>query len=103
MTKRELTRLLKSLGKTADEVAATLRRARCRGECGDEFTCPVANYVTRKAKSQASVSLGWIDIKAAKFELPTLSVKTPRAIQLFTRLFDSGLYPELVRKTRVAK
>lgn len=94
MSREELAVLLHALGETADAVAASLRRAGCRGVRGDPVLCPVAAYLRRHA---VAYPLVWPDEALAQAWPPggTVRCRTPRGVAAFLVRFDKARYPDL--------
>jgi hypothetical protein len=83
--------LLRSLGRTPAEVAASLRRDGARG-LHTPSTCPVAVWMRARGVACPMVSserIGW------SVGYSRIAVETPPAVAAFVRAFDSGEHPDL--------
>jgi hypothetical protein len=82
--------LLRGLGRTPDEVAASLLALDCRGVPARHRSCPVARYLQASGFNGAAVDnrrVEWDDVRR---------VILPTAVSDFVRRFDQGEYPALV-------
>lgn len=93
----KLKKLLESLGKTAAEVAASLKRRRIKGRRQCENSCPIAKLLEKKTGAEACVTaLAWnIDISMYPYH------DLPQACVEFVREFDvTNNYKELEIKVK---
>lgn len=82
---------LAALGRTADEVAATLAALGMTGSQIVADYCPVARYLHDHAK------LGWAAVSCASIAGDRFATfDTPGPVADFVRAFDRGAYPELI-------
>ncbi len=86
--------LLRQLGGTADEVAASLRASGVTGVRGEAQCCPVANYVRSCAPADARILAGtaWLCVRRATQHV---HMDMPRAVAAFIGSFDAFGYPDL--------
>lgn len=98
MTNEQLHAFLTSLGSTADEVAATLKKADAKGERWDATACPVSSAVWRELR-RVNPELKPKRIVAGSqkvFVSGICSCATPEPVRDFQNGFDHGDWPELV-------
>lgn len=108
MTKTKMNRitsdvanLLAGLGDTADEVAQNLEGAGFRGKPLDCTACPVHDCL-RKTISKNDVAFFSVGTENVCLDMPqpwtiTLRVSTPAPVAEFIRMFDAGMYRNLIR------
>jgi hypothetical protein len=80
---------LRSLGRTADEVAKRVPAGIPRSPCG----CPLSTALTQAFGGVWSIGEGEFGLRCE----PTAG-DLPEACRAFVRRFDAGLYPHLVSK-----
>jgi hypothetical protein len=89
--------LLRQLGDTRDQVAATLTQLGCRGDRNDCLGCPIAVYLLRAGLGAVQVLVGDLEAEliypAGRTEFVDL---TPAVID-FVRGFDNGMYEQLAK------
>ena len=93
--KERVTKAIRSLGSTRQEVYRTLRKAKIRGIQCSPGCCPIANYVRKEAKvafgTNLRVATTWVDYGNNHLPLPN-------AVADFVNKFDDGGYPSLLEK-----
>jgi peptidoglycan/LPS O-acetylase OafA/YrhL len=104
--KEWLSTTLTELGSTADEVAASLRTAKITGRPYDPEKCPVARYVTQRARNILPTVLVTVTIgsiagltiqQGGGIAYPRVEVPLTRAVSDFVCAFDQGdAYADLV-------
>lgn len=83
---------LKKLGKTADQVAESLVKAKVKGNKLNGNGCPLANWFVKSYKvDTVSVAVGDIEVNGVSLSTPAI----PKAIDKFIDRFDDGHYPNL--------
>lgn len=98
----EIESRLHALGRDANQVAKSLRKQGITGRRGDPFGCAIARWMQKNFEGYGSIGVGRsIGVGAWCVDLVTtekthLRVSTPPAVREFIRMFDGGLYPELV-------
>lgn len=90
MTRDTLDRFLRTLGETAEEVAATLERLGVKGTHHCK-TCPISVAVWEHFKHPVSSGGGWV----CSTEIDLLKVFAPEGVRVFIPRFDKGQYPNL--------
>lgn len=87
--------LLKELGRTSNQIAANLAKAKIKGHAWSATLCPIANYLRIKMRAnEAIVGLKDYAVKKRKGDRCKFK-KLPKAIARFIADFDTGSYPEL--------
>jgi hypothetical protein len=104
-TERWLAEVLAGLGHSADEVAAALRTAKITGVPGDCYNCPIARYITHRARRiapsdttvTASVSVDiWLGVTRPETGHRWVTAPRTKAVDAFIHAFDlEGAYPDL--------
>lgn len=90
-------KLLRTLGNSADEIAAALEKVGCSGHRQIQECCPLANYLKRMGAgsyvavgvAQAVGDFGVVDLTGAQ--------------TAFVTGFDSGKYPQLIAEVARGK
>jgi hypothetical protein len=99
VTEQWLSQTLAGLGTDADQVAATLRAAKITGERCDPSRCPVARYLTQRARERWSSARATVTICGSTatvgIDLPdtgyrSVQARPPEAVQKFITAFDTG-------------
>jgi hypothetical protein len=109
LTRKWLRNLLRGLGATAEEVAATLRAAGVKGPRTDCHDCPGARYIAVKARElvpatdQVTVTLtadkAVIGItRAGTDQYREVKASTPEALEDFLDGFDADDYGDLAEE-----
>lgn len=86
----EIRKALKSLGKSEDQVAKSLKDYGITGSRCQPYHCPIAQYLNK------SFSLGdtaWASNRRAGFL--GVHANMPRPVHDFVTAFDNGEYPEM--------
>ncbi len=86
--------LLRQLGGTADEVAASLHTAGVTGIPDESHRCPVANYIRSCAPADARIRADGELVCVRRGEVH-VDVSTPDAVAEFIAWLDRGAYPDL--------
>lgn len=98
-------RLLQSLGRTADEIAESLRQAGIRGVRGAACRCPIYEWLDRALDRHAPSGTcmfidqvgGMIEFRVHRcgddYAWGSMNVSTP--VREFITAFDEGAYPDL--------
>jgi hypothetical protein len=96
--------MLTDLGHSADEIAVALQAAKITGRRYDSRECPIARYITRRARqimpfTYISVAVGHhISMRVEVFDQDPywVNITRPAAVDAFIHAFhDDGAYPEL--------
>jgi hypothetical protein len=90
MTDHDPLAVLRALGESPDEVAASLLALGCRGMPAQHSSCPVARYMLARGFEGAAVDnrrMEWDDGRRVVLPPPVFD---------FVRRFDQGEYPALV-------
>jgi hypothetical protein len=106
LTARWLTTLLAGMGAKPADVAATLTRAGVTGLRSDAHDCPIARFVTAKARAlvhapagiSVIVTVGSVTVcvtPAGSGDEEEIVALTPIPVALFLRKFDANDYPAL--------
>ena len=97
MTLDEAIALLEGLGKTADEVADSLKAQGIKGEPGSACYCPLANFLRSKGAPEPGVIHGWFRVHPhpAECGAEAIRVPLPKGADAFLRAFDCDRYPDL--------
>jgi hypothetical protein len=109
LSREWLKKLLRGLGTTADEIAATLRAAGVKGSRTDAHDCPGAGYIAMKAREilpatdLATVTLtadhAVIGItRAGTSYYHEVKARTPGPLEDFLDGFDGGDYADLAKE-----
>lgn len=84
----KLERDIEVLGNTDQEVAKYLETNGIKGDCGNAYECPIANYL--RAKGWAQVEVAGDTISAVDSNEVEHSVEAPWSVTSFIDGFDSG-------------
>ncbi len=106
LTRKWLRNLLRGLGATAEEVAATLHAVGVKGSRTDAHDCPGAGYIAMKAREiLPATDLATVTLTADKAVIGItrtgtsyyreVRARTPEALEDFLDGFDSGDYDDL--------
>ncbi|GAA4100924.1 hypothetical protein [Actinomadura miaoliensis] len=106
ISEQRLAELLMSLGETADQVAAALRRAKIVGRQSSAYQCPLARYIAERtrqlvpsARINVRVCAGEVAVEIHQpdtDEYQEITVAQPKAAKDFVKSFDEGGYADLV-------
>jgi hypothetical protein len=89
--------LLAALGRTRQEVAATLAALKVTGDACSSATCPIARYLAeRLGASMVAVSDVQITVYYGERYERHDTVTTPAPVADFIHDLDSGAHPELI-------
>ncbi len=103
--KRQTSSLLSELGRSPDEVAASLHAFGVEGVPKDNRSCAVALYLSAQMGSEAevrSITVGHCSMQitlVARDARPAgrLHIQLPKPVRRFVAAFDAGQYPTIVR------
>lgn len=98
--RHDVTLFLDELGSTSAEVAARLADDGIRGVPGSTDSCAIAVYLHAVLGADdrvrdIHVSNGWVTV--SRRWGPGVLASQPNPVRAFIRMFDAGLFPELVR------
>ncbi len=99
-TEENARRVLKELGDTEEDVAASLKRRRIKGYRGDPINCPIALYLQRRLNIiedyRLSVSRATVVCFDALAEWKIIwAISYTYPVRQFIAHFDGGFYPKL--------
>lgn len=84
-------------GKTADEIAAMMRRRGVKGRAGTTRKCPLAQFFSNLSTGQFLVGATYImRITGGGPNPHEEKAKTPKNLKAFLTNFDKGKYPDLL-------
>jgi hypothetical protein len=89
--------LLRDLGDTRDQVAATLTQLGCRGDRNNCLACPIAVYLLRAGLGAVQVLVGDLEAELIYPAGRTEFVDLPEPVAAFVAGFDTGMYEQLVK------
>lgn len=86
---------LKKLGRSGNQVAQSLRDFGIKGQPLIPSSCPIAQYLM--SLTDQGVSVYTTSAYYNGVDVPTDSIKLPKAVRIFIHKFDEGKFPDLVR------
>ena len=89
---RYISMFLETLGATADEVAARLRKEGVKGWRAHAHTCPVARLVKKKYRGVGEFNISQHSFACSGGGFPR---GVPDGVSNFITKFDEGAYPDL--------
>lgn len=97
MVKLNVGRLLRGLGKTRAQVAATLRRAGVKGRRLHPLFCPVANWLNeqftgKSVKFEVGPCEIWVLKHTGRHFVGYADITTPDPVSDFIKAFDDGRF-----------